>query len=242
MSELSHVSKLNHIYEQAHALRGETDSRRILQAILAQLELCGATHILVTGLPMPNRSVMSLILEFKWPDAREPGSFLSTVSNQDFLITSCFAASHPFILRAGKEDAAHSELIAAAITRYDTLSVGIIPIEGIEPLQAAIVFSSPTLNISNERLSALTDLCNVAFRELVDLGIVSRDRPGDLSERERSVLRLAAQGNTAIQIADLLRISQRTVHAHLQNAGLKLNASNKTHAVVEALRYAQIKI
>ena len=42
--------------------------------------------------------------------------------------------------------------------------------------------------------------------------------------------------------AENLNISQRTVHAHLQNAGEKLDATNKTQAVVEALRYGQISL
>ena len=66
--------------------------------------------------------------------------------------------------------------------------------------------------------------------------------PGDLSARERRVLELTALGKTASDIAGLLDISQRTVHAHLQNASAKLNASNKTHTVVEALRYGQIRL
>jgi len=47
---------------------------------------------------------------------------------------------------------------------------------------------------------------------------------------------------TANDIAKLLEISQRTLHAHLQNASEKLRASNNTHTVVEALRYGQIEI
>jgi DNA-binding CsgD family transcriptional regulator len=49
-------------------------------------------------------------------------------------------------------------------------------------------------------------------------------------------------GKTASEIAEELKISQRTVHAHLQNASEKLRASNKTHTVVEALRYGQISV
>ena len=76
----------------------------------------------------------------------------------------------------------------------------------------------------------------------ISLGRIESQRPGDLSERERHVLQLTAIGKTAAEIADLLSISQRTVHAHLQNASDKMNASNKTHTVVEALRYGQIDL
>ena len=53
---------------------------------------------------------------------------------------------------------------------------------------------------------------------------------------------LSAEGKTASDIAKLLAISQRTVHAHLQNASEKLRARNKTQTVIEALRYGQITV
>jgi DNA-binding NarL/FixJ family response regulator len=56
------------------------------------------------------------------------------------------------------------------------------------------------------------------------------------------VVELSALGKTANQIATTLAISQRTVHAHLQNASEKLRARNKTQTVVEALRYGQISV
>jgi DNA-binding CsgD family transcriptional regulator len=74
------------------------------------------------------------------------------------------------------------------------------------------------------------------------LGFIRAERPGDLSARERRVVQLSASGKTANEIADILEISQRTVHAHLQNASEKLAAHNKTHTVVEALRYGQISV
>jgi DNA-binding CsgD family transcriptional regulator len=81
-----------------------------------------------------------------------------------------------------------------------------------------------------------------AFRRLISLGNVRVERPGDLSARERKVVELSASGKTAGEIAAELNISQRTVHAHLQNASEKLRASNKTQTVVEALRYGQIVV
>jgi DNA-binding CsgD family transcriptional regulator len=89
---------------------------------------------------------------------------------------------------------------------------------------------------------ALEHFCGQAFARLFALNFLRRERPGDLSARERRVVELSAFGRTAAEIAALLKISQRTVHAHLQNASEKLRASNKTHTVVEALRYGQIEV
>ena len=57
-----------------------------------------------------------------------------------------------------------------------------------------------------------------------------------LSEREISILRLMADGNQNKQIAWRLSMSDETVKAHLKNIFLKLEVSDRTHAVTVALR------
>ncbi len=52
-----------------------------------------------------------------------------------------------------------------------------------------------------------------------------------LSRRELEVLRLIAMGRYDKEIASMLSISERTVHAHASNIFKKLNVSNRTEAV-----------
>lgn len=55
-----------------------------------------------------------------------------------------------------------------------------------------------------------------------------------LSSKEIEVLKWTGDGKTSGQIADILNISESAINKHLNNAALKLNASNKTAAVVRA--------
>lgn len=55
-----------------------------------------------------------------------------------------------------------------------------------------------------------------------------------LSSREAEVLRWTGDGKTSGEISEILRISERTVNYHIGNAASKLNAVNKTAAVVRA--------
>lgn len=55
-----------------------------------------------------------------------------------------------------------------------------------------------------------------------------------LSKREIEVLRWTAEGKTSGEVADILRISERTVNFHINNSLAKLNASNKTAAAIRA--------
>lgn len=55
-----------------------------------------------------------------------------------------------------------------------------------------------------------------------------------LSSREVEVLRWTAEGKTSSEVADILRIAERTVNFHINNAVAKLKANNKTAAAIRA--------
>lgn len=56
-----------------------------------------------------------------------------------------------------------------------------------------------------------------------------------LTNREREVLHLAAEGRSSAQIADRLRISPRTAETHRANALKKLKLHGQTHLVLYAV-------
>lgn len=57
-----------------------------------------------------------------------------------------------------------------------------------------------------------------------------------LTARERDVLHWVAAGKTDRDIADILAISHRTVHKHLQNVYAKLGVETRTAAAMRALQ------
>jgi len=73
---------------------------------------------------------------------------------------------------------------------------------------------------------------------------IATARQGDvrkpLSEREREVLRLLAEGDAYAEIGSKLFLSPDTVRAHAQRAMTKLGARTRTQAVALALRDALI--
>lgn len=56
-----------------------------------------------------------------------------------------------------------------------------------------------------------------------------------LSIREKEILRWTGDGKTADQIAEILTLSPSTINFHLRNTMMKLDAPNKTAAVVRAI-------
>ena len=66
--------------------------------------------------------------------------------------------------------------------------------------------------------------------------------PQPLTGREREVLALVAEGNSNKVIGGRLLISERTVKSHLTYIMTKLRASDRTHAVVTAVRLGWLAI
>lgn len=59
--------------------------------------------------------------------------------------------------------------------------------------------------------------------------------PQALTPREAECLRWAADGKTSWEIGQLLKMSERTVNFHLNNAMIKLDVCNRQHAIARAI-------
>lgn len=83
------------------------------------------------------------------------------------------------------------------------------------------------------RLSWLAHATNQSMTSVVRNGIYG-DPNSKLTAREIEVLRWTADGKTASEVGLIMEISERTVNFHVGNSLLKLNATNKTSAVIKA--------
>ncbi len=74
----------------------------------------------------------------------------------------------------------------------------------------------------------------------------SRDKPeaddSNLTQREREVLRLVAEGRTSQEIADLLGLSKKTVMCHRANMYQKLGTHNRAELIRFAARLGLIDL
>lgn len=70
----------------------------------------------------------------------------------------------------------------------------------------------------------------------------SQDSYDQLTDREKEILKLLAEGHTTQQIADLLVVSPKTVEGHKTNLMAKLDIHNRTELVKYALRKGIITV
>ena len=64
----------------------------------------------------------------------------------------------------------------------------------------------------------------------------------NLTSHECQVLALVANGWSNKEIADRLTSSVYTINSHIEHIRFKLNAKNRTHAVVKALLHSQLTL
>jgi len=112
-------------------------------------------------------------------------------------------------------------------------------------------------DVSSEELVATIRLVNQGKRPIINTVMASTvvmeqilsqfQEPGPkreeantvmpLTAREMAILKYVADGNSNKQIAYTCDISEQTVKNHLSNIMIKLQANDRTHAVVLAIRY-----
>ena len=80
------------------------------------------------------------------------------------------------------------------------------------------------------------------FQDMALLGDKTETIVAPLTQRERQILRYIADGNTNKKIAHILEISEQTIKNHVSAILRKLNANDRAHAVVLAIRRGWIVV
>jgi LuxR family quorum sensing-dependent transcriptional regulator len=228
-------------FAQGESFCGIPTGAQVLDSLQNHFRSFGATHFLATGMPLPGRPIEPLLLRLAWGDLSGDGR--TGIRDEDPVLRHVFRARRASIWRETCDPAIEgSSILLSQLGRPGHRQLILVPICAFLPYQGVVVGGGHNLALDATATVIADQLCVAAFRRLFQLGYLRPERPGELSGRERKVVELSATGKTAGQIAAILKISQRTVHAHLQNASEKLRAHNKTHTVVEALRYGQISV
>ena len=97
------------------------------------------------------------------------------------------------------------------------------------------------LRAKQAQLNCLTEVAHIGMSNLLKPRLVP-ETLAVLSPRELEVLRWTADGKTAYEIGRILKISERTVNFHVNNAMSKLNATNKIQASIKALALGLLSV
>ena len=78
------------------------------------------------------------------------------------------------------------------------------------------------------------------FQDIVSMGKTMETITAPLTHRETQILNYIAEGNSNKQIARILGISEQTIKSHASAILRKLNANDRAHAVLLAIRHGWI--
>ncbi len=80
------------------------------------------------------------------------------------------------------------------------------------------------------------------FQDIVAMGNTMATITAPLTHRETQILTYIAEGNSNKQIAHILEISEQTIKNHVSSILRKLNANDRAHAAVLAIRHGWISM
>jgi LuxR family quorum sensing-dependent transcriptional regulator len=112
----------------------------------------------------------------------------------------------------------------------------VIPIHGPDGYEASIGFSGYAPEFAPWSTPSLHVMALYAYERINQLTQGDAEPSTPLTSREREVLAWAAQGKSAWETGEILKVAKRTVDEHALKAMRKLGAANRTQAVAIALR------
>ncbi|MCF3642266.1 LuxR family transcriptional regulator [Rhizobium sp. TRM95111] len=135
----------------------------------------------------------------------------------------------------GEADGDFSEL-GEAMKKHGMQVGHFFPVHDALGNRGAVVWSGlgETMEI-RDRLSLQMISIHV-FNRLAEIGAAWRSGQIVLTEREIQCLSWTAAGKTSLEIAEILGLSEHTVNHYLNQVTRKLEAVNRTQAVVKAIR------
>jgi LuxR family quorum sensing-dependent transcriptional regulator len=117
-----------------------------------------------------------------------------------------------------------------------------VPIHGFNGYQASISFAGCEVEETAEAKSAVEMIAIYAVNKLTQFRAARPGQDKVLTPRQCEILSWTALGKTAWDIGQILSISEDTVNKLVAAAILRLDVSNRTHAVAEAIRRREISL
>jgi LuxR family quorum sensing-dependent transcriptional regulator len=118
----------------------------------------------------------------------------------------------------------------------------VVPVPTLDDNLAAISFGGADGDMSESAKAALSFAASYAVGRLLRVGPNRPASEAAITSREMDCLLWAAEGKSDWEIATILGISRSTVLKHMRSAREKLDAVNRTHAVVKAQRCRYIEV
>ncbi len=234
----------NEICKAIETFETQTNSDRLVAELKTALASVGHEYFCLNLFPRPNESFDKVIVAYDLPKGWLNLYLRKNFAAVDPALRHCRKTALPFAYREAPCDSEREPRAAQVLDRARDFGVcnGILfPIAGTAGLIGDMWIGGTETILSTWERSAVHMLALTAFYKLQQL-VHPRAATVTLNTREREVLTWVAEGKTAWEIGEILKISQRTVEWHILQATHKLGVTNRMQAVVIAARHRLIDI
>jgi LuxR family quorum sensing-dependent transcriptional regulator len=220
---------------------------QVVEQLASTLSVFGFSTILITGVPEPPQRVEPYFLMNGWPRGWSGHNAKANNYADDPAAAWCRRTIDPFEWSEGIARSNHSAPAVACIAPEDDAGLTkhyLVPVIRATGSTSCVTMAGERPELESRARRAVYMLSLYAHARAVSL-LDCTDGAGprrELTLREREVLQWIAAGKSSWDVSVILGISERTVNWLISRAGRKLNAVNRTHAVVNAIRAGQIYI
>ncbi len=212
----------------------------IMDQLAKALGRFGFESFVLAGLPSTDPQAEPMALTANWPKEWIDIYVRENYFAVDPVLRWCRYSLDPFEWREAPYDRTAEprarEMMARA-AEFRLANGFCIPFYGPSGYHAHLSMAGVDLDLSPRTHPAVRLMGTHAFERIRrQFGPAQRPSFEQLTEREREVLTWTALGKTSAEVADILKLSKRTVDEYSVRASRKLRTQNKTHAVARALQ------
>lgn len=126
------------------------------------------------------------------------------------------------------------------LREQEILQANYFPVHDADGTRATVIWMGRRADLPMSATMELQMIAIHIYNRLAEIGASWKDGGISLSEREIQCLSWTAAGKTSSEIAGILGLSEHTINHYLNHVGKKLDAVNRTQAVVKAMKKGYI--
>lgn len=216
----------------------------ILDDLLQTVRPLGFDYLIMSGVPVGGQNLAPLVELNGWPQGWLDRYIEREHAGVDGVCLYSAQTTRPFFWAEMPPPFGNSKgtaLVAGEATEFGIRSGYAVPAHSPLHWHSVVSLASTARNCGMSRAEEVA----VALMSVTAVGAVEAlyypIEPGpSLTDREREVARWLAAGKTQWEISVILGLSEHTVDKHVRSLVRKLDASNTTQAVAEAIRRREI--
>jgi LuxR family quorum sensing-dependent transcriptional regulator len=228
----------------SEAVEQSETPKAVLTAMEAALAPFGCESLVVVRSAHQDESTAPLVLMQKLPARWFDFYMRQSYGTADPVLRQCRMGSRPFAWAEAQLDPEREPRAAEVMNRAADFGMRhgfSVPVHSPDGFDGCVSMSGGGINLSGPARAVMRLVALQTF-EAVQALSKPRETDNPLTGREREALIWACCGKTSSQTSEIMRITERTVIAHIASAVTKLGASNRTHAVAKALSRRWIQL